>query len=41
MQTNHTSEQKKKPFLWIIPVVAVLLAGAFAYYTLYMRRQSP
>ena len=41
MQTNHTSEQKKKPFLWIIPVVAVLLAGAFAFYTLYMRRQSP
>ena len=41
MQTNHPLERKKKPFLWIIPVVAVLLAGAFAFYALYSRRHSP
>jgi cell division protein FtsN len=28
METNQPSERKKKPFVWIILVVAVLLAGA-------------
>ena len=41
MQTNRSREREKKPFLWIIPVIAVLLAGAFAFYSQYMRRHSP
>lgn len=41
MQTNQSSERKKKPFLWIILVVAVLLAGAFALYSRHMRALQP
>jgi cell division septation protein DedD len=41
MHANHPGERGKKPLLWIIPVVAVLLAGAFAFYILYMRGHSP
>jgi cell division protein FtsN len=36
MQNNHSDERKKKPFLLIIAVVAVLLAGAFVLYLRYM-----
>jgi cell division protein FtsN len=36
MQTNHPRERKKKSFLWIIVVIAVLLAGAFVLYSRHM-----
>ena len=37
MQTNHASEQKKSPILWIIILSIVLLAGAFVFYSRYMQ----
>jgi cell division protein FtsN len=36
MLNNHSGERKKKPFIWIIAVVAVLLAGASVLYFRYL-----
>ena len=41
MQTNHPGEPRRKPFLWIIPLVLVLLVGIFAIFSLYSRRHLP
>jgi cell division protein FtsN len=41
MQNKHSSEAKKSSFLWIIIIVAVLLAGAIVIFLKYMPTRQP
>jgi cell division protein FtsN len=41
MQANQPGERKKKPFLWILAVVAVLLIGVIGIYSRYMWMHPP